>query len=262
MKKPTIQILILIFFVTSIVNSQNLTPELIADRPDVTESATIIPVGFYQFETGFVYQKNKFYNGISLVEEDNITLGTTLIRYGINDFIEFRFGGEYFLGEIKSNDIKETLSGLNGFMIGTKLQLWKDRIITNAAILLEINLPFGNENLRPDKFEPNLILAFEQDITHNVALGTNFGISNNSKQNKNIFSFSSALGMSLTERFGCFVEYYGQSTKNEIPDHYFDSGITYLQKQNLQIDLSVGKGLFSENTNWFLSVGLTLRFPY
>lgn len=261
MKKPTIQILIFILFVTFIVNSQNLTPELIADRPDVTESATIIPVGFYQFETGFVYQKNKFYNGISLVEEDNITLGTTLIRYGINDLLEFRFGGEYFLGESKSYDIKETVSGLNGFMIGTKIQLWKDKIITNGAILLEINLPFGNENLRPDKFEPNFILALDQDITNGISIGANFGVLNNSKLNKNIFSFSSALGMSLTERFGCFIEYYGQSTKNEISNHYFDTGVIYLQKQNLQIDLSVGKGLFSENTNWFLSVGLTLRFP-
>ncbi|QQS35781.1 MAG: hypothetical protein IPM56_16290 [Ignavibacteriales bacterium] len=40
--------------------SQDTVPELVTDRPDKTESASIVPVGWLQIETGFEFSGEKF----------------------------------------------------------------------------------------------------------------------------------------------------------------------------------------------------------
>ena len=60
--------------------AQDLEP-LQADRPDQTETPSIVPKGMFQAETGFTFQKND-------ANSKTNTLPSTLWKYGVNENFE------------------------------------------------------------------------------------------------------------------------------------------------------------------------------
>ena len=61
---------------------------LITDRPDATESPNTVPAGFWQYEGGFLYSKDKA--GTSGIEKT--VYNTGLFRIGVLDNLELRLG--------------------------------------------------------------------------------------------------------------------------------------------------------------------------
>ncbi len=257
---------IILIFLVSIILSQKVfmqeNSELITDRPDITESAIVVPQNTFQIETGFMFQKQKFVEHSTDYENENLILASTLCRYGINDIIELRFGGEYFLGKTTAGIKKTIIQGLQGIFVGSKIQLAKEgNIVNNIAVILEAALPFGNEKLRPDKFEPGIIFAFDKPISETINLGMNFGSSKIKSINDFILDYSVSIGFSLDDRWTAFAEYFGNTAKKAQPEHNIHFGFTYLQKENIQIDISSGSLIFNDETDYFGQVGFSIRLP-
>lgn len=264
-KKSSVLPLIILFLILSSINlfSQTKSQNLVTDRPDKTESAIVVPINSYQIETGFVFHKQKFVENNNEVENENLIFASTLFRYGVTENIELRFGGEYLSGKSTVLHSTKFIDGIQGLFLGSKMQLQKDeKIISDAAIIARIDLPFGNLNLRPDRFEPSLILSLAQNINENFSLGVNFGLFDNSKIDQYTYFYSTSLGISLTEKIGLFIELYGDIFKNLSPVHNFDFGITYLHLPNLQLDFSTGTILVGDNTEYFGGLGIALRLPH
>ncbi len=248
-------------FVLNNTNAQNI-PDLVTDRPDITESAVLVPTNYTQIETGFEFNKQKFPEKNENIEIDNLIFASTLIRYGISEMFELRFGGEYVSNKVTQDNLSFTSSGLRGLFVGTKISIMKDQdIINDLAIILEANLPYGNENLRPEKFEPILKITAAKNISELFSVGINLGVENNSSINKNIYIYSSSLCYEISQTISAYLELYGSLVDKFYPEHFFDAGITYLHKQNIQLDLSAGSIIFNEIFNWFGSFGISLRLP-
>lgn len=214
--------------------------ELITDRPDITESAVVVPEGSFQFEIGFDYESTRGEYLSNTVDIKNITMGSTLFRYGINTLLEFRFGGEYLSSTIENNNVSTINSGIQNLFVGAKFQIFRDQnIITNGSVILTFGLPYGNEKFRPSRIEPSLNFAFDKDIAENISLGINVGVLNESEINLNVYNFSSALGISVAPAIGLFVEYWSLHSKYLRSNSNLGAGVTYLHRENLQLDLSV-----------------------
>jgi hypothetical protein len=65
----------------------------------------------------------------------------------------------------------------------------------------------------------------------------------------------------LIDPINAFVEVYGWLPENELPDHRFNGGFTFLVRRNLQLDVSGGIGLSEISPDWFVSGGLSWRIP-
>ena len=248
-----------LLLLTTTLSAQKEAP-LVTDRPDVTESAVVVPINSFQIETGFIYQKQKFDQNNISTENDNLILASTVFRYGINDKLELRFGGEYLSGKTTEGVINSDVQGLRGLFVGSKFQITNDKNrIGDLALLLELGLPFGNEKLRSDKIEPKFIIAAAKDIDESLIICINAGSEYDGDAGKNHAVYSASLGISLGDRIGAFLEYYGDAVNGSKPRHNFDFGFTYLQKKNIQIDASAGTILLSNETNWFGSIGFTVR---
>jgi len=253
---------LMITFFTSGIIAQTETPELVTDRPDQTESASIVPIDFLQIEMGFLYQQQKFTDGLINVENNNLILGSTLLRYGISPSIELRLGGEYFSGQNFLNDKKSTLQGMQNILIGTKIQVRSnEEILTNAAILVQCIIPAGNENLRPNKFTPEIRFCLEQEINNRISLGINLGTEEVREIGKYFYSYTTSIGVVLSERINSFFEIYGMIKEGYTPSNNFDCGITYLHTKNIQIDLLVGTTLNSNIIDWSGGLGISVRLP-
>jgi hypothetical protein len=123
------------YLMFSFADAQETTPEeeepegIVTDRPDQTESYSLTPKGFFQIETGFVYEWDER-------DIQNYTYNTTLLKYGIGKNFELRFVAEYI-------GIRESLEGgeikVDGFApitFGTKIRMAEQKGILPAISLI------------------------------------------------------------------------------------------------------------------------------
>ncbi len=233
---------------------------MVTDRPDQTESPITVPQNFVQIETGFIYENAELqqYN----YKGSGITLAGTLLRYGLIKNLELRFGGEYFIRKVTAGSIQRTTQGLTGISVGTKLQFLNGSYsVPDAAFIVEAELPVGDSELRPTGVEPALIFSISRPIGKNGSTGLNIGGLRNSDTKQIDYLLTYTISYGIDSGIGLFTEYYGSFIPGNIPIHYFDCGMTYLIASNLQWDLSGGTKLNGDGNYWFVSSGVSVRFP-
>lgn len=221
--------------------------DLVTDRPDQTESSSTIPKNSIQIEAGFLSGngENKF--------DEQLLIPTTLIRYGLTRIIELRLGEQI---EYKPNGINsKTNFGISDLELGAKIQiLRKENINTEIAFLSHIILPTGTDILSINKIGTINKIAFSHSISTVFNIGYNLGY-NYFGKGKGDFTYSSVLGIKVSEKIGTYVEIYGELTEFKDFVVNFDSGLTYLLRPNLQFDFSFGLGL-NKKMN-YLAIGFS-----
>ncbi|MBD3328000.1 transporter [Candidatus Peregrinibacteria bacterium] len=256
----TILILGLITF-SLLSKAQDKVPELITDRPDQTESSSVVPHKSLQIETGFVMENNE----TDFIEQKSFAYNTTLLRYGLLENFELRLGMEY-LGEklsIKNTDTTNTIFGFSPIYTGFKIKIadedgWRPEI----AFLGGLVLPFtADKDFKPDYSAANIRFSFAHTLSDKFSIGYNLGAEWDGETAIPAYFYSVALGIGLTDKLGMFVEGYGLLPEEVDSENLFDAGFTYLLFPNFQLDLSGGIGLNDNAVDNFLSFGLTYRLP-
>lgn len=213
----------------NVINAQ----EIKTDRPDQTESSTTVPNGSFQMELGF---GSGNYNGerISL-------LPTALFRYGLFKSIELRFVEQ--LVAFNENATSEKEFGLSDIELGLKIQvLKKEDINTEIAFISHLIVPTGSFELTNTNYGTINKLAISHSLNNLLDLGYNLGYNYYGIGNGDL-TYSLVLGIGLSNRMGIYVETFGEYSDFTEATSNFDSGFTYLLKENLQLDFSMGLGL-------------------
>lgn len=269
--------LVLALFPSLMVGQGVEGEELVTDRPDQTESATTIAPGSVQIEAGVEISVNEFvdiYGGSDSTDtEQKLTAPALLVRVGLLDGVELRVGGSWIAQNFDPrNDCRKDifplppcnyytdLSGFGDIFIGGKARLLKgDGLSPQVALLAHLTLPVGANGIAPEVIVPDIRLAVAHDLSETFSLGYNIGGAWEDEELTGLYTV--ALGLSLTDAFGCFFELYGNGPWEENPEHSFDSGLTWLVTNNVQLDLSSGIGLTTEAEDLFLGAGLSVRLP-
>jgi hypothetical protein len=250
-KKGTLEGSKVAFLIIFLLIPQLFAQDLITDRPDQTESAVTVPLNSLQIETGFVYESFKEDN----INVDNYSIAGTLLRYGLLDNIELRFGIGYLISKVD-----ETVNGLGNFLLGAKINfLTEDKNSMDLGLLIHGRLPIGDEAFNPQKVEPELIAALSKSLSDRFSISVNIGGSHDSLIEEIIYLYTAALGYSASDNIGAFIEVYGNLSSPFPPEHLYDGGIAYLLSDNVQLDLSGGKKFTGDDSIWFVSSGISLR---
>jgi len=222
------------------LNKVTNAQEIVTDRPDQTESTTTVPNKTIQIEMGF---GNENYNGEKLS-----LLPTALFRYGLSKKIELRFVEQ--LTAFNENTLSEKEFGLSDIELGLKLQVFKkEDINTEIAFISHLIVPTGSSELTNANYGTINKLAISHVLTNYLDLGYNLGYNYLGTGNGDL-TYSLVLGIGLAKNMGMYVETFGEySDFTEITSN-FDSGFTYLLKENLQLDFSMGLGL-NQKMNYF-----------
>ena len=216
-------ILLLVCFYVSHMHAQN--ESIITDRPDQTESAALTPIGYLQGEHGFAVNFLDFNNEYSIA--------STLMRYGINEYFELRM-------EIAPviNDANESEFGINPVSIGLK-----SKLITKLTAAHSINDWWNigyNAGIEWDGFTPNPYYIYT--ITSGFSLGEHCGV------------FAEAYGNIFYSNPASDIIY------DPLDQHFVDAGFTYSPNPDLQFDISGGTILQTGITDLFISTGVAYRF--
>ncbi len=231
---------------------------IITDRPDVTESAHVVPIKMIQFEGGYTFSRNG-------AARDH-AIGEFLLRIATDTRTELRLGLNSFH---LTHGPDWNTNGLEDLSIGFKHELkngsktfnfWRPQV----ALLVSTSLPTGASAYRKNTLQPMVKLAFDWDISKRLDMGANLSYSYASDQGRRFSQCATTFtfGYALTNRLGIFLE-----TFNFLPGgyrlsnaNYVDSGLTYAVTTNYQLDARVGRGLNSARPDYFVGAGAAYRW--
>lgn len=261
MKNPYFFLFIL-WVLSESLNAQekeNIFPAIITDRPDQTESPAVVPKNFLQIETGFLYSESKE-NGIT---EKEWVYNSSLFRYGLLENLELRLALEILSQERFWNPGNKTsFSGTGPLNIGFKIGVTEEKgILPKIGFLGGVFLPFtASDEFKPENTGGDFRLAFSHTLSERLDFSYNLGISWDGEAPHAIYIYSAALGYALSEKISAFVEIFGDLPEGNEAEHFFDTGITYLISDQLQIDLAGGTGLNTAKY-FFIGAGVSIRLP-
>ena len=216
---------------------------LVTDRPDFTESASVVGAGRFQLEGGTTYSRAD--------GEGEIAVGELLLRIGLGSRLEGRVAGN-------SHVWSDAEDGFEDPVVGAKLLLAE-----GAAILASASVPIGSEGVGGDASEPEVRLAYAREAG-SLSVGANVGWfwTEVADERRHGGLASLAFGIPLGPRDAAFVEAYGLATEGAGGEEVtIDGGLTRQLSDDFQLDARVGIGIGGdEASDWFFGVGAARRW--
>ena len=239
----------------------NLCDPLVTDRPDFTEASSTVGRGVTQLEIGYTY----FSDEVNGTRTESHSYPEVLIRQGLfRDWFELRVA--YNAGSV--TDGTNTINGSEDLYVGAKIGLtpqygW----LPEMAIIPQATLGTGSAGFTDGEslFGVNWVYSWELSESVSLAGSTQFnrsvdvGTANEYTQ----WAQSIALGKSITDQLGAYLEWYAFFPDNADTDgveHYLNGGFGYLISDNIQWDIRAGLGLNEGAQDFFTGTGLSIRF--
>jgi hypothetical protein len=219
------------------------------DRPDQTETPSLVPKNKVQIETGLTFEKG---------QDSNVyTLPSVLWKYGVNENFELRLITEY--GIEKSANIN--FNGFSPVLIGCKIKMAEEKgILPKTSFIGHIGLPnFASNTYKVDHVFTQFRFTMQHTLSENFSLSYNLGSEWDGIRPNPTFIYTLAAGYSINEKFSSYIEIFGFSPTKETTDHNIDGGITYLINNNFMVDLSAGIAINHMNPKNYVAFGFSFR---
>ena len=253
----TTQTFVLILLLAWTSNASGEPPPISTDRILQTNSPDILQPGYHQLETGFYsYETDKENN----IKSKHTLLNNNLYRIGFREKMELRLAlYGYNIQHAGSDDD----SGLSDAELSTKVLLL-DSSATRPKTTLNagFTLPIGDDAFTSDQVDPlfSFIPSFSNLLPDSLYNDNSLGVtwSNGDAD----FKYGTLWGYNLSESVILYGEFFGaMPIDSGSNSHGFDWGLTWAVKNNVQLDFFAGNSLNDSATDFFLNLGLSVRFP-
>ncbi|QOJ14877.1 MAG: transporter [Planctomycetia bacterium] len=244
---------------------------LVSDRPDFTESTSVVSPGRYQWEGGYTFTRDSE-NGRRSRDH---TLAELLLRTGVTPGVELRFGwaGASFttLSYPDRSDAgrrvhqRDHEDGWTDMTIGFKAHLAEQRgWRPELAVIGALALPTGSISKSSGDVDPEVKWLWSYAIDDRLSIGGNLNIAvpTGARGRFAQASASLAIGYSVCEHLGVYAEYFGfyPGERGEDCAHTVNGGFAVPVTDDLQLDLRIGVGLNEQADDFFAGVGFAVRF--
>lgn len=238
-----------------------LDEPLVTDRPDFTESSTTVGRGVLQLEMGYTYAyRNRG------VQEIGYSYPDLLVRAGVLfDWLELRLDWAM----LESHDgVTGTAIGSSDLGIGFKIALTAQQgILPEMALIPQMSVPAGSAEFRDNEVLPGLIWIYSWQLNDWLATAgqtqLNRGLDSGTGDPYWEFSQSWTVAVSLSDRWGGYAEWFvltPDGATNEVTQHFVNGGFTFLVSDDCQLDIRYGEGLSRRGEDYFMGMGLSVRF--
>lgn len=243
---------------------------MVTDRPDFTESATVVPKGSVQLEAGVTWA--------SFEEEgrygsswDLLSLPEALIRWGIGDRLELRFGlPNYFVERFWRYDVEEW----GDLSIGVKWELGAVKSPWDFALIAELDLPTSTIDGTADTVDPSAIFIVGRDLGERWSFGAQVGAAREFLTNSrfgdwhvDVVSATVVFGVAVGDRHGTFFEVAAENVNSSFYANnedeslaQFHHGWTYAVSPTFQLDIHGAIGLTDDGPEWLIGAGFAKRW--
>ena len=240
---------ILLWAVSSVSQSIEEPSAIETDRPDQTETPSIVPKGMFQMETGIYYEQTDH-------QTETFLLPTALLKYGISKRFEVRLITEY-----QRLQQTQTVTGLSPILVGFKANLSEEKgIMPKTSLIAHILLPdAASKEFQEKYYSPEFRFSMQHTVSEKISIGYNLGGEWDGTTGMPTYIYTFTTGFGVSEKINTFIEVFGFAPQSETANHSFDGGLTYLISNDMMIDISGGVGLTENAPDYFISAGFSFR---
>jgi hypothetical protein len=220
------------------------------DRPSVTDSSVVVPIGSLQFENGFADTVSQGQQALDGPE--------TLLRFGVAAKTELRLNVPDYFGQIGSGP--EIPSGFGDLGVGMKQQLGPAAGF-DVSLVLSLSLPTGARGISSGGYDPSVQLPWSRALSPNWTAAGMLSVYWPTEQGRRDVTGETTFLMDrqLTKIWDAFVEYAGDFPETGGPRHLLHFGTAFRPTPHQQLDLHVGVGLSAAAVDHFIGVGYSFR---
>lgn len=238
---------ILIWATFVLIGSNLIAQNITTDRPDQTESSSVIPEKSIQIESGLLIEE------IGKNGEKSLYFPSSLLRIGLTKYLEIRVMQQLEHRIYNTNNI----IGFNDIELGVKIQIIKNEMrSTEIAILSHVGIPNSSNFFTNNTIGLVNKICISHATKNRINIGYNIGY-NHFKDNRGNITYSLAAGFEINEKINTYIEPYGQVIELENWESSINIGVTYLLKNNIQLDYCIGAGI-NHMLN-FTSIGCSVQ---
>lgn len=220
------------------------------DRPAVTDSSVVVPLGTLQAENGFA---ETVIRGQSTLDGPE-----TWLRFGAAAKTELRLIVPDYFGPL---GVGQTASGFGDMAIGVKQQLGPVPGGFDVSLVASLSLPTGARAVSSHGYDPFVQLPWSRALSSNWTAAGMFSVYWPTEQgHRNVTGETTFLiDRQLTRAWDAFVEYAGDFAERGGPRHLLHFGSAYKLTPLQQVDVHVGVGLSAAGVDHFIGVGYSFR---
>lgn len=223
--------------------------EIATDRPDVTNSSIVVPVGSFQSENGV---NSRGQDGGQLIDGTN-----TRWRLGIAPCLEILMDLPTYFATVRG-------PGSSGFTDVAPAIKWQVSPIPgkiDLSLVAGVALPTGAVDIAGPGAQPYLQMPWSWELHDGWGLSgmlTEF-FRPSELTTKRITETTFVIEKKVTEKASLFVEYVGDYPENSSPSQLFNSGGLYHLSPTQQVDFHVAFGLNHNAPSYIVGVGYSFR---
>jgi hypothetical protein len=224
-------------------------PEMVTDRPDVTESAIVVPKGSVQFENGLTWSSDHGRRSLDLSE--------TLMRVGFSTRTEFRLVLPNYVGSLGRNAV----SGFDDLAVGIKRQIGPFRGDFDLSVIVALGLPTGADRISSHGFDPFVKLPWSKELKGGWSIGGMESVFWHTEDGRRNGTWESTfyLERQISKPLDAFMEYAGDFSQRGGPQEIAHFGAAYKVAPHHLVDFHFGFGLSQAAPDRFFAVGYSFR---
>lgn len=222
--------------------------EISTDRPDVTNSSTVVPYGSLQVENGVDWTVRQ--------RSDVISGSETRIRLGVARCTEVLADVPTYFYSLNGR----ASSGFSDLVVSVKRELpvpFGFRLSATSGL----GFPTGARKISSHGYDPYIQFPWSRRIGDDWSIHGMFTITWFTSQHRSNPTFEPTL--SLERKLGpdadLFVEYVGDYPNHARPAQILDGGGSWRVTRLQQLDFHVGFGLNSSSPDHFFGIGYSFR---
>jgi hypothetical protein len=235
------------------------------DRDSFTPATSTADRGRLIVEAGY-----SFIDNIGVPETHSFP--ELITRYGVNDWLELRFGANYEVGGESSSVSGGSGSGdfegaevesESKVIYGAKGMLTEqDEWLPESAVILQGTTPTSGEET-----DMHLVATYVwgwqlvEGWVWDSAI--RYGDGSAEEDHFNRWAPSTVLKVEVIERWNAHVEYFGifsDGREEEFNQSFISPGLHHLLTDDCEVGVRVGWGLGADSPNFFSNVGVGVRF--
>jgi hypothetical protein len=219
------------------------------DRPDVTNSSIVVPVGSLQNE-----------NGVNLTGRDggrSIDGSNSRWRLGIAPCLEVLIDLPSYVGNVK----RPGASGFSDVAPAIKWQVSPAPGKIDLSITTGVALPTGAVAIAGRGAQPYIQLPWSRELHDGWGLSGMFTefFRPSELEGRHMTEATFVIEKKLTEQISVFTEYVGDYPDGARPTQLINSGGLYRITPTQQVDLHVAFGLNRNSPNYIVGLGYSFR---
>lgn len=233
-----------------------------SERPTFTPNSTSLGKGIFQVETGYLYTREASLRAPAIVSHQ---LPETQLRWGLfADWFEFRISQAF----LSQEELSTRKTGASDTQVGVLIALTKQQdYVPECAWIPFLSIPTGSSWASDGATRAGAALSYSWGFLETWTLGASTTM-NSEIDDQDSSSYlatyqSCYLKRGVGEKASVYGEWYASfpyKATTATPEHFVNTGVLVLFRENLQWDARVGMGLLEDGSNVFAGTGFTFRF--